>query len=82
MHKRVFLILFTLVLILAIPCAGFADTEQVAAGAASKIPAPEISAPSAILVEAETGQILYYKDSDEFLHISSACKLMTILVAI
>lgn len=83
MRKRVFLILLTLILILAIPCAGFADTEQiVGVGAASKILAPEISAPSAILVEAGTGQVLYYKDSDKFLHISSACKLMTILVAI
>lgn len=32
-------------------------------GAASTVPAPEISAPSALLMEAETGQILYEKTS-------------------
>ncbi|NLV36466.1 MAG: D-alanyl-D-alanine carboxypeptidase [Clostridiaceae bacterium] len=52
------------------------------AGVASKVPAPEISAPSAILVEAETGQILYEKESRIPLHISAACKIMTTLVAI
>lgn len=51
-------------------------------GAASKVPVPEISAPSAILVEAETGQILYEKESRTPLHISTACKIMTTLVAI
>lgn len=43
--------------------------------------APEISAPSAILVEAESGQVLYSRSPDEFLHISAACKLMTVLIA-
>jgi D-alanyl-D-alanine carboxypeptidase (penicillin-binding protein 5/6) len=51
-------------------------------GAASNVPVPEISAVSAILVEAETGQILYHKNSHAHLHISAACKLMTTLVAI
>jgi D-alanyl-D-alanine carboxypeptidase (penicillin-binding protein 5/6) len=51
-------------------------------GAASKVPAPEITSPSAILVEAETGQILYEKESRTPLHISAACKIMTALVAI
>lgn len=83
MQRRFFLILLTLILILAIPCTGFANTDQtVGVGAASKIPTPEISAPSAILIEAGTGQVLYHKDSDNSLHISAACKLMTVLVAI
>lgn len=51
-------------------------------GAASMVPAPEISAPSALLMEAETGQILYEKNINAPLHISAANKLMTILVAI
>jgi D-alanyl-D-alanine carboxypeptidase/D-alanyl-D-alanine carboxypeptidase (penicillin-binding protein 5/6) len=51
-------------------------------GAASTVPAPEISAPSALLMEAETGQILYEKNINAPLHISAANKLMTILVAI
>lgn len=46
------------------------------------LPIPEIAAPSAILVEAGTGQVLYAKDSQMPLHISSACKLMTVLVAL
>jgi len=82
MRKRFFLILI-IIYILTIPFAGFADNDEpVGVGAASKVPAPEISAPSAILMEADTGQILYYKDPDRYLHISAACKLMTILVAI
>lgn len=51
-------------------------------GAANYVPAPEISASSAILVESSTGQVLYSKDSKAASHISSACKLMTILVAV
>jgi len=51
-------------------------------GAASLVPVPEISALSAILVEAETGQILYSKDIKAHFHVSSACKLMTVLVAV
>ena len=83
MHKRFFLILFIIIFVTANPFAGFADTEEgIGVGAASKVPAPAISAPSAILMEADTGQVLYYKDSDRYLHISTACKVMTILVAI
>ncbi|MEN6315440.1 MAG: D-alanyl-D-alanine carboxypeptidase family protein [Clostridiaceae bacterium] len=60
-----------------------ADTDQdKAMEAASYVPAPEISAASAILVEAKTGQILYSKDNRAASHISSACKLMTVLVAV
>jgi D-alanyl-D-alanine carboxypeptidase (penicillin-binding protein 5/6) len=59
-----------------------ADTANTGYGAASRVPAPEISAPSAILIEAETGQVLYHKNSETPLHISAACKLMTVLVAV
>lgn len=84
MRKRFFLILLIIIFSLAIPFASFADDtdEPIGIGAASKIPAPVISAPSAILMEADTGQVLYYKDPDRYLHISTACKLMTVLVAI
>ncbi|MGE5614101.1 MAG: D-alanyl-D-alanine carboxypeptidase family protein [Bacillota bacterium] len=61
--------------------AGSADGVEVK-GAARNVPAPEISAASAILMEAETGQVLYSKNSDALSHISATCKLMTILVAI
>ncbi len=45
-------------------------------------PAPGIDAESAILVDSKRGQILYEKQSDEKLHISTACKIMTALIAI
>lgn len=57
-------------------------SQAAGVGAAGNVPVPETDAPSAVLVEAETGQILYYKDNHTPLHISSANKLMTILVAI
>jgi D-alanyl-D-alanine carboxypeptidase (penicillin-binding protein 5/6) len=56
--------------------------DSIGVGAATMVPVPEISAPSAILVEAETGQTLYYKNIDIPLHISAANKLMTVLVAV
>ncbi len=63
------------------PC--FADSDDnVGYGAANRVPVPEISAPSAMLIEAETGQTLYHKSSETPLHISAANKLMTILVAL
>jgi serine-type D-Ala-D-Ala carboxypeptidase (penicillin-binding protein 5/6) len=55
--------------------------QAIGIGAASGIAVPEISAPSAILVEAESGQVLYSKNIDQPLHISAACKLMTTLIA-
>lgn len=58
------------------------DTENAGYGASSRVPAPEISAPSAILIEAETGQVLYHKNSEAPLHISAANKLMNVLVAV
>uniref|UniRef100_UPI002B5EBBF1 D-alanyl-D-alanine carboxypeptidase family protein n=1 Tax=Acetivibrio sp. TaxID=1872092 RepID=UPI002B5EBBF1 len=44
--------------------------------------APEIMAPSAILMELQRGQILYKKNPEEKLHISSANKIMTGLIAL
>lgn len=42
----------------------------------------DIKAESAILVECERGQVLYAKQAEKRLHISSMCKLMTALIAI
>ena len=42
----------------------------------------EVKAPSAILTDTERGQILYSENPKEKLHISAACKLMTILIAV
>ncbi len=84
MPRRILLIAFAIITILVLCDTGsFAVTSQaINASAAGNKVAPEISAPSAILVEAETGQVLYSKNAGEKLHISSACKLMTALVAI
>lgn len=47
-----------------------------------EIDTPEIKAASAILVESKRGQILFEKDSRSRLHIASANKLMTALLAL
>ena len=64
----------------------YTESENVARttgeGASSRVPPPVVNAPSAILVEAESGQILYNKNADKALHNAAACKLMTVLVAI
>lgn len=92
MLKRGFLVLFSAVYILMLVCApgiAFAnngdtdtDAEDAGRGAASNVPAPVISAPSALLMEAETGQVLYEKKPETPLHISAANKLMAVLVAV
>jgi D-alanyl-D-alanine carboxypeptidase/D-alanyl-D-alanine carboxypeptidase (penicillin-binding protein 5/6) len=41
-----------------------------------------ISSPSYILIDASRGQVLLSKNPEEKLHISAACKLMTVLIAI
>lgn len=46
------------------------------------VEAPELKAASAILVESQRGQILFEKNSSTRLHIASANKLMTALLAI
>jgi len=47
---------------------------------AAALAAPEIAAPSAILMEASTGQILYEKDAHTRLAPASVTKVMTLLV--
>ena len=44
--------------------------------------APEVSAQSAIVVEASTGAVLYEKDADTSRPMASTTKLMTALVAV
>ena len=64
------LIALLLAALLVLPCA--------AAGAV----APEITAPSAILMEASTGKVLYEKNADERLPPASVTKVMTILLVV
>jgi D-alanyl-D-alanine carboxypeptidase (penicillin-binding protein 5/6) len=80
--KAVFFSIILIGLLLSTNISILATTPQaIGIGAASAVAAPEITAPSAILVEAESGQILYSRNIDQPLHISAACKLMTTLIA-
>lgn len=52
------------------------------AGSAHAARAPAVSAPSAILVEASTGDVLYARDAEERRAIASTTKLMTALLTL
>lgn len=59
-----------------------ADTAAAASEANASSGPVNITAPSAILTDAERGQVLYEKNPKERLHISVVCKLMTVLIAV
>lgn len=83
MNKRSLLILLVILqLFIYLGVGSYSSAQPDVFAAAARVPVPEISAPSAILLEAETGQTLYSKSSKAPLHISAACKLMTVLIAI
>ena len=66
--KRILIsLLCTILLITAIPIKAFGDE-------------PDIQAPSAILMEASTGKIIYEKNADEVLAPASITKIMTLLL--
>jgi D-alanyl-D-alanine carboxypeptidase (penicillin-binding protein 5/6) len=54
---------------------GNADVTETAAGVG-----PAISSPSAILMEATTGQVIYEQNADEALHPASITKIMTLIL--
>lgn len=82
-RRSLFTALTVIIALLLFDTCSFATTPQAISAASPDSKAgPDIGAPSAILVEAETGQVLYSKNAGEKLHISAACKLMTALVAI
>ncbi len=59
------------------------DDEAARAGPpAEQVPGFDVEAPVAILVDAETGQVLYAKDPDAPMHPASLVKVMTLLVAL
>ena len=71
MKKKLIYIFFVLVMIIGIfPIKVRAETIQ-----------PEISAPSAILIDSKTHEVLYEKNADEKLHMASITKIMTMLIA-
>lgn len=82
-RRSLFIVFAAIMALVFLNTASFATTPAaINVDPAGSETGPEISAPSAILVEAETGQILYSKNANEKLHIAAACKLMTALVAI
>lgn len=60
-----------------------ADTGESTADPLSSIPAPtfEVSAPSALMMEASSGKILYEKEAQQRRPIASVTKIMTLLLA-
>ena len=62
-------------------------TEDVESGneneeenAASAVEGPQIGAPSAILMEASTGKVIYEKDADKEMPPASVTKIMTLIL--
>lgn len=68
-HK---ILLLLLVLLLALPLNGFAAPAQ----------PPDITAKSAIVIEASTGKVLYAKDAEQRRYPASTTKIMTLIVAL
>lgn len=66
--KRIFVFLFTIVILLTSFSQNTFGDE------------PDIQAPSAILMEASTGKIIYEKNADEVLYPASITKIMTLIL--
>ena len=67
--KRAFIIISVVLFILMLSTAAYAET-------------PNINAPSYILIDSKTGQILYEKNPNEKLYPASATKIMTAILAL
>ncbi len=65
---------------LAITAAAAAISEQETATSANTVTAPETSAPSVLLMDADTGTILYAKDETTERPLASVTKVMTLLL--
>lgn len=61
----------SLLILLSLPCSAFAQVSD---------PGPDISAPSAILMDADTGTILFTKNENEERPLASVTKVMTLLL--
>lgn len=95
LKKHIFIFFLSFVLLVQIPLTAFADepTDYEAMSEARKLlpiqsnsitdwpQGPEITAQAAILMEAETGTILYAKNIDERLYPASTTKILTCTLA-
>lgn len=79
MKKATAILLCTLFVLMGIPVIAFALEEEEPAPTGEDTPIP-IAAPSAILLDGETGQVLLEKNAKEKLPAASAIKVMTLLV--
>ena len=70
----VFLLLTLLCSLLAVPCAAAEDEDS--------IPVMEVDAEAALLVDGDTGEVLYAKNEDEELYPASLTKIMTALLVL
>lgn len=77
-HKQLFP--FTLFLILCLVSLHIFCIPVYAEGESSGEAGPELSAPSAVLMEAETGQLIYEKDKDTRRSPASVTKIMTLIL--
>lgn len=90
--KKIFSGIFAFFLAISLSIGGFATTAQEEIKAADEQPQEEmqaaaalkdeLSAPSAILMEWETGDILFEKDADKLLYPASITKIMTMLISV
>ncbi len=75
MKKRMKIIALALTVILLVPLASMAGSAPTATGTMSELPCK-----SAILMDAETGEVLYEQNADEALPPASVTKVMTLLL--
>lgn len=72
--------ILSLLILTLIPIPGFSQTTQPTRIATiPRKPAPKVSAPRAIVVDFETGRVLYEKNSRQRCHVASTQKIMTAL---
>lgn len=75
--KRIIAVVFTLISVFIAFCTEFFMMDYVYADDTN---GPGIESPSAILMEASTGRIIYEKNADEALHPASITKIMTLVL--
>jgi len=79
--KRVGCILLTAILLAANPSGAYAEEERTAVESAPVESAPiSVAAPSYVLMEASTGQVICAQNESERLHPASITKIMTLLL--
>ncbi len=79
--KKISAILFTLLMLFGVLTAAWAAPESLPPNQEADAPALETAAESAVLLDYQTGQVLFSKNPDKRLPMASVTKLMTMLLA-